>query len=136
MREYESHGIKLPNRIVSMMIVAFGVAATGVGVSSVVASGTPAAVVAPSGVRVELTSRSPATRMPVGHRLRPAGRRPRPRGVEWAGGDMAGTCMTGPGWRGSACRRSPASSRSAYVDRPGHRRTSTAIAAVTLFRGR
>ena len=48
MREYESHGIKLPNRIVSMMIVAFGVAATGVGVSSVVASGTPAAVVAPS----------------------------------------------------------------------------------------
>ena len=37
MREYESHGIMLPNRIVSMVIVAFGVAATGVGVSSVVA---------------------------------------------------------------------------------------------------
>ena len=48
MREHRSHGITLPSRIVSMIIVAFGGAATGVGSSSVAASGTPAAAVAPS----------------------------------------------------------------------------------------
>jgi hypothetical protein len=48
MRKYESRGIMLRNRILSTLIVAFGVAAVGVGVSSVAASGTPAAVVAPS----------------------------------------------------------------------------------------
>ena len=48
MREYEPRGTMLPTRIAATMLVAFGVAVTVVAVSSVAASGTPAAVVTPA----------------------------------------------------------------------------------------